>query len=74
MQTSKAKEQRPIPAYERRSADGAWEMREILGMDTQEICATVGITHETCSAMLCRARLAVRDRLERDWFAAQKVQ
>jgi len=32
MQTSKAKEERPISAYERRSADVAWEMREILGM------------------------------------------
>jgi hypothetical protein len=32
MQISKAKEELPIPAYERRSADVASELREILGM------------------------------------------
>ena len=32
MQTCRAKEERPIPAYERRSADVASELRKILGM------------------------------------------
>jgi RNA polymerase sigma-70 factor, ECF subfamily len=48
-------------------------MREILGMDTQEICASVGISPATCAAMLRRARLAMHARLENDWFRASRV-
>jgi hypothetical protein len=33
MQTCRAKEDRPISAYERRSADVASELREILGLN-----------------------------------------
>jgi RNA polymerase sigma-70 factor (ECF subfamily) len=42
-------------------------MREIMGMETAEICATVGITRENCFVMLHRARMALRNLLERDW-------
>lgn len=42
-------------------------MREIMGMETAEICAAVGITRENCFVMLHRARMALRNLLERDW-------
>jgi hypothetical protein len=42
MQTSKAKEERPIPAYERRSAEVFSELREILGMSHLWVVNTEG--------------------------------
>lgn len=47
-------------------------MREILGMETGEICAAVGISQENCFVMLHRARMALRSRLEREWFGVRK--
>lgn len=49
-------------------------LREILGMNTGEICRSVSIDRETCLAMLRRARLALHARLEQDWFRSQRVQ
>jgi RNA polymerase sigma-70 factor (ECF subfamily) len=49
-------------------------MREILGMEPREICATVGISKGTCAAMLSRARIALHQRLQREWFAARTPQ
>jgi RNA polymerase sigma-70 factor, ECF subfamily len=57
-----------------KNAARVFAMREILGMETQEICDTVGITKENCFVMLYRARVALRDRLERDWFDGRAVQ
>jgi RNA polymerase sigma-70 factor (ECF subfamily) len=54
-----------------KNAARVFTMREILGMETDEICATVGITHENCFVILHRARLTLRNLLERDWSAAQ---
>jgi RNA polymerase sigma-70 factor (ECF subfamily) len=44
-----------------------FKMREIMGMDTEEICAAVGITQTNCLVILHRARMALRNALERDW-------
>jgi RNA polymerase sigma-70 factor, ECF subfamily len=49
-------------------------MREVLGMETREICDAVGITQENCFVMLHRARMALRQRLEQDWFGQQCTQ
>lgn len=44
-------------------------MREILGMETDEICASVGISRTNCFVILHRARMTLRSLLERDWSA-----
>lgn len=44
-----------------------FRMREIMGMETDAICAAVGITRDNCFVMLHRARLTLRNLLERDW-------
>lgn len=44
-----------------------FKMREIMGMETDEICAAVGITQTNCLVILHRARMALRDALERRW-------
>lgn len=49
-------------------------MREILGMETPEICEAAGITQDNCFVMLYRARMALRERLARDWFDAPAFQ
>ena len=43
-------------------------MREVLGFDTDEICATLGITRNNCWVQLHRARLALRACLGVNWF------
>ena len=43
-------------------------MREFVEMETHEICAAVGITVSNLNVMLHRARLRLRDCLERHWF------
>ena len=42
--------------------------REVMGIDTEEICKEEEITSSNCWVMLHRARLALRDCLERGWF------
>lgn len=44
-------------------------MKEFVELDTQEICATVGITVTNLNVMLHRARLRLRECLENRWFA-----
>ncbi len=44
-------------------------MREILGLDTVEICKETGISTSNCWVVLHRARLALRACLESSWFA-----
>ncbi len=44
-------------------------MKEFIELDTQEICATVGITVTNLNVMLHRARLRLRECLENRWFA-----
>lgn len=42
--------------------------REVMGTDTEEICKEEEITASNCWVMLHRARLALRECLDRNWF------
>jgi len=46
-------------------------MREVMGLDTDEICKDVGITPSNCWVLLYRARMALRGCLEQRWFGAK---
>ena len=43
-------------------------MREHLGFDTDDICKELGITATHCWVLLYRARMALRECLEKGWF------
>lgn len=43
-------------------------MRELLGMETEEICKELGVSASNCWVLLHRARLGLRDCLSRRWF------
>ncbi len=47
-------------------------MREWLEQETEEICSALGITSNNCGVMLYRARMQLRDCLDRNWFAGQR--
>jgi RNA polymerase sigma-70 factor (ECF subfamily) len=47
-------------------------MREVMGMETTEICKELGITSTNCWVLLYRARMALRACLEAGWFGAPK--
>jgi RNA polymerase sigma-70 factor (ECF subfamily) len=44
-------------------------MRELMGLETEEICKELGITANNCWVMLYRARMNLRQCLEMRWFA-----
>ncbi len=46
-----------------------FRMREILGLETDEICKETGISASNCWVVLHRARLGLRGCLEAEWFA-----
>lgn len=46
-------------------------MREHLGLETGEICKELGLTATHCWVLLYRARMALRECLEKTWFAAR---
>ena len=46
----------------------AFMMRELLGLETEEICKELRITPSNCWVMLYRARMNLRACLERTWF------
>jgi RNA polymerase sigma-70 factor (ECF subfamily) len=46
----------------------AFMMREHLGLDTGEICKGLGVTPTHCWVLLYRARMALRQCLETNWF------
>jgi RNA polymerase sigma-70 factor (ECF subfamily) len=48
----------------------AFMMREVLGLETEEICKELGVTSTNCWVLLYRARMALRECLEGRWFAA----
>ena len=52
-----------LAAMEGRSA-----MRELMGLETDEICKELGITANNCWVMLYRARMSLRQCLEARWF------
>lgn len=43
-------------------------MKEFVELDSQEICATVGISTNNLNVMLHRSRLRLRECLENNWF------
>ena len=43
-------------------------MREWLGFETAEICERLGVSAENCRTILHRARMALRDCMQRDWI------
>ncbi|HEU4922231.1 MAG TPA: sigma-70 family RNA polymerase sigma factor [Burkholderiales bacterium] len=47
----------------------AFMMREHLGLETAEICKELAITPTHCWVLLYRARIALRECLEKDWFS-----
>jgi RNA polymerase sigma-70 factor (ECF subfamily) len=44
-------------------------MREVMGVDTAEICKELAISPSNCWVMLYRARMSLRACLEKNWFA-----
>jgi RNA polymerase sigma-70 factor (ECF subfamily) len=50
----------------------AFAMRELDDKDTGEICKELGITPTNLWVMLHRARLQLRECLERNWFDLKK--
>ena len=48
----------------------AFAMREIMGLDTKEICASLSISTSNCWVLLYRARMRLRECLERNWIEA----
>ena len=51
----------------------AFMMRELMGLETDEICKELGISPSNCWVMLYRARMNLRACLERTWFVAGVV-
>jgi len=47
----------------------AFLMREHLGFDTPDICKELGITSTHCWVLLYRARMALRECLEKGWLS-----
>jgi len=45
----------------------AFAMREIMGLETKEICATLRITDSNCWVLLFRARMRLRECLQKNW-------
>jgi RNA polymerase sigma-70 factor (ECF subfamily) len=46
----------------------AFLMREHMGLETSEICKELGVTSTHCWVLLYRARMALRECLETNWF------
>lgn len=51
----------------------AFMMREVLGMETGEICKELGISATNCWVLLHRARMALRACLENSWFSTRRT-
>jgi RNA polymerase sigma-70 factor (ECF subfamily) len=48
-----------------------FHMREVLGLEVEEICGELTITANNCWVMIYRARMVLRECLSQRWFAAQ---
>ena len=48
-------------------------MRELLGIETGEICDSLGLSQQNVWTMLHRARLKIRGCLERGWYGREDV-
>jgi RNA polymerase sigma-70 factor, ECF subfamily len=51
-----------------RNTGRAFVMREVMGLDTDQICKDLEITATNCWVLLHRARMHLRVCLERSWF------
>lgn len=51
----------------------AFRMREIQGMSTDEVSQALGITASHCAVLLHRARMSLRDYLQKEWFADRQA-
>jgi len=49
-----------------------FNMREIMGMETEDICKELGITPTNSWVLLYRARTALRECLQTKWFAGER--
>lgn len=47
----------------------AFLLREHLGLETAEICKALGVTATHCWVLLYRARMALRECLQSNWFS-----
>jgi len=50
----------------------AFMLREIVGLETEEICEDMNISHSACRVYLHRARLGLRECLEQRWFNTKR--
>jgi RNA polymerase sigma-70 factor (ECF subfamily) len=48
-----------------------FKMREVMGLDMEEICRELSITANNCWVLIYRARMSLRECLEQRWFAAR---
>lgn len=48
-----------------------YTLRELIGVDTNEICDSLQISEQNCWTILHRARLKLRSCLERGWFSKE---
>jgi RNA polymerase sigma-70 factor, ECF subfamily len=55
-----------------RNTARVFNMREIMGMETEEICKELGITPTNSWVLLYRARMALRECLQTKWFAGER--
>lgn len=49
-------------------------MRELLGIETDEICDSLGLSQQNVWTMLHRARLKIRGCLERGWYGREEIE
>lgn len=49
-------------------------MREYIGLESDEICSTVGISTSNLNVLMYRARLRLRECLENHWYMKKKEQ
>lgn len=54
-----------------RQTGNVFMMREWLGFETAEICDRVGVSADNCRMILHRARMALRDCMQRDWIGVK---
>lgn len=54
-----------------RKTGNVFMMREWLGFETAEICERVGVSADNCRMILHRARMALRDCMQRDWISVK---
>jgi RNA polymerase sigma-70 factor (ECF subfamily) len=53
-----------------RNTARAFTMREVMGLETDEICKELRVSASNCWVMLYRARMSLRACLEQTWFVA----